>query len=183
MKNIFRNLSNFIQWYFTEEETTRNWRTEMDEWQKNNPSKPKLITNDYSKTKRNAALFGGYTTEGVKQAMNTLSNPKVTLNPFDAASPDTEMVTHANGAKESKTKSRFDLLPAFEVATIAQILGAGAVKYGENNWHGISTASHLNHALQHVFAYMFGDRSDDHLGHAATRLLFAMWKENNKDII
>jgi Domain of unknown function (DUF5664) len=164
MKNIFRNLSNFIQWYFTEEETTRNWRTKMDEWQKNNPSKPKPITNDYSKTKR-----------------NTPSNPKVTLNPFDAASPDTETVTHANGAKESKTNARFDLLPAFEVATIAQILGAGAIKYGDNNWHGISTASHLNHALQHVFAYMFGDRSDDHLGHAATRLLFAMWKENDDD--
>lgn len=99
---------------------------------------------------------------------------------FDAADPNCETVTHANGSSESKTDLRFDLLPAVEIATIAKILGEGSVKYGDNNWHGITTESNLNHALQHIFAFLAGDESDDHLGHAATRLLFAMYKENNK---
>lgn len=106
--------------------------------------------------------------------------PKAKNSIFDAADPNCETVTHPNGASESKTNLRFDLLPPVEIATIAKILGEGSVKYGEDNWHGITTESNLNHALQHIYAFLAGDESDDHLGHAATRLLFAMWKENNK---
>lgn len=89
-------------------------------------------------------------------------------------------MTYENGASESKTDLRFDLLPAVEIAEIANVLGKGAIKYGDDNWKGISTASHLNHAMQHIFAYIAGDRSDDHLSHAATRCIFAMYTAKNK---
>ena len=100
---------------------------------------------------------------------------------FSNASPDAPTITHSNGASESKTDLRFDLIPAEELAIIAKILNDGAIKYGEFNWEGISTKSHLNHAIQHVFAYLSGDRSDDHLGHAATRCMFAMWTDKHSN--
>ena len=102
-------------------------------------------------------------------------------NIFANASPNAPMVTNSNGASESGTNLRFDLIPSEEIATIAAILIEGAIKYGEYNWKGITTMSHINHALQHIFAYISGDRSDDHLGHAATRLMFAMWTAKHND--
>lgn len=98
---------------------------------------------------------------------------------FSNASPDAPISIQENGAKQSHTDLRFDLIPPEELATIAKILGQGAVKYGDYNWHGITTESNLNHAIQHIYAWLSGDRTDDHLGHAATRLMFAMWTSKN----
>lgn len=81
---------------------------------------------------------------------------------------------HPNGAKESKTYYRADLLPPLATLKVCQILHEGAEKYGDKNWMGIPLESHLNHALIHLFAYLQGDVSDEHLSHAVTRLLFAL---------
>jgi hypothetical protein len=56
---------------------------------------------------------------------------------------------------------------------VAQVLHLGAVKYGENNWRGIPVSDHLNHALIHIYAYLSGDTQDNHLGHAACRMMMA----------
>jgi len=99
---------------------------------------------------------------------------------WSSANSDAETVTYANGASESKTELRFDLIPSDEIATIAKVLGQGAIKYGDDNWKSLPTWTHLNHALQHIFAYLAGDQSDDHLSHAATRLIFAMWSDKKE---
>ena len=99
---------------------------------------------------------------------------------WNSASSDAETVTYANGASESKTELRFDLIPPDEIATIAKVLGQGAIKYGEDNWKALPTWTHLNHALQHIFAFLANDKSDDHLSHAATRLIFAMWSDKKE---
>jgi len=99
---------------------------------------------------------------------------------WSSASSDAETVTYDNGASESKTELRFDLIPPDEIATIAKVLGQGAIKYGDDNWKALPTWTHLNHALQHIFAYLANDKSDDHLSHAATRLIFAMWSNKKK---
>ena len=83
----------------------------------------------------------------------------------------TDLVT---GAKQSATKYRCDLLPPQAILRIADILHQGAEKYGDWNWHRISPGQHLNHALVHIFAMLAGDESDDHIGHAACRLLMAL---------
>jgi hypothetical protein len=54
------------------------------------------------------------------------------------------------------------------------VLAAGATKYGENNWHLIPAAENVNHALTHLIARQAGDASDEHLEHAACRILFAL---------
>ncbi len=87
---------------------------------------------------------------------------------------DAEVVVSPNGAKQSKTLYRADLLPQRATLAVAGVLHEGSVKYGDGNWKGIPVDSHLNHALIHIFVYLAGDRSDDHLEHAACRALMAL---------
>lgn len=91
-------------------------------------------------------------------------------------------VTNSKGAKQSSTLGRFDLIPGSSMRRLASILDYGAGKYGENNWHGLELSDHINHALEHLFAYLEGNTSEDHLGHAMTRMIFAVWKEEEENI-
>jgi hypothetical protein len=50
----------------------------------------------------------------------------------------------------------------------------GAVRFGEKNWQkGMPMGDILNHALAHIFNYLDGDQTEDHLGHAAANLMMA----------
>lgn len=81
--------------------------------------------------------------------------------------------TLPSGARQSATGTRYDLMPAHAVRAVAEVLDRGARKYGVNNWVPIPVDSHLNHAVNHVYLWLAGDRSEDHLTHAACRLLMA----------
>lgn len=91
--------------------------------------------------------------------------------------PDAPTVVNDAGAKQSKTLYRCDLLPPQATLAVAKVLQEGSVKYGDNNWHGIPVADHLNHAMVHVFASLAGDTQDDHLEHAACRILMALERQ------
>jgi hypothetical protein len=87
-----------------------------------------------------------------------------------------EAPTHTNeqGGAQSTIPVRCDLLPPLAILAVAATLSPAAVKYGEANWRKIPQKDHVNHALAHIFAHLSGDTGDDHLNHAACRLLFAM---------
>lgn len=75
---------------------------------------------------------------------------------------------------------RFDLIPASGAARVAEAMAHGAEKYGEGNWEkGMPVKFMLNHALAHIFQYLSGDRSEDHLGHAAANLCMACHSEEH----
>lgn len=88
--------------------------------------------------------------------------------------PDVPIVTAPNGAKQSDTPYRFDLMDPKAMFELAYVLSYGAKKYGDDNWRGLPVNDHLNHALQHIYAYLGGDYSDNHLAHALCRMLFAV---------
>ena len=88
--------------------------------------------------------------------------------------PDAPTVTNAAGAKQSELRYRCDLLPAKATLAVAAVLHHGEVKYGKDNWRGIPQSDHINHAMTHYLAWLAGDKSDDHLGHAACRALMAI---------
>lgn len=94
--------------------------------------------------------------------------------------PTLDVVTNANGARQSRLDVRCDLLPPKATLRISAILRQGAERYGDTNYLGISTADHLNHALTHVLQYLAGDVSEDHLGNAAARMLFALETKGSK---
>lgn len=65
----------------------------------------------------------------------------------------------------------------------AEVAKYGADKYGETihsrNYTKIPVEEHINHAIQHLYAYLAGDTSDDHLGHAIVRAMFAYDVDQN----
>jgi hypothetical protein len=89
-------------------------------------------------------------------------------------SPDAPTVKNDQGGVQSATAGRFDLIPPKSMFRLAAIMDHGARKYAPNNWKKIEIDSHVNHALQHLFAYLAGDRQDDHLGHALARAAMAV---------
>jgi hypothetical protein len=74
---------------------------------------------------------------------------------------------------QSDLRHRFDLLDPAALYEMTNVLDSGARKYGDNNWKAIPVESHLNHLLAHVFAYLSGDRTVDHLSNAFCRAMFA----------
>ena len=88
--------------------------------------------------------------------------------------PDAPISVNKLGGKQSDSPFRCDLLPPLATLEVARVLKYGAEKYGEQNWHSISVAEHLNHVLTHVLAYQANDQSDGHLEHAACRMLMAL---------
>ena len=99
--------------------------------------------------------------------------------------PDAPVVENENGGKQSDTPYGFHLLPISALFDAAKVAKYGADKYGETfserNYTKIDTIEHLNHAIQHIYAFLAGDKQDDHLGHAIVRLMFAFDVEKRKD--
>lgn len=90
---------------------------------------------------------------------------------------DVPVIENENGGKQSDTPYGFHMLPVSALFDAAKVAKYGADKYGETidqrNYVKIPTVDHLNHAIQHIYAWLAGDRQDDHLGHAIVRLMFA----------
>lgn len=91
--------------------------------------------------------------------------------------PDAPVVTNAQGGKQSDTPYAFHMIPTSSIFAAAQTLGYGAKKYGETindrNYTKIPTEEHINHAIQHLYAFLAGDKQDEHLPHAIARCMFA----------
>lgn len=102
--------------------------------------------------------------------------------------PNTPVVENEQGGKQSATPYGFHLLPTSSVFAAAEVAAYGAAKYGEDfhhrNYTKITVEEHINHAIQHLYAYLAGDTSDDHLGHAIVRAMFAYdvnWRKELPD--
>jgi len=87
---------------------------------------------------------------------------------------DAPMEVNDRGGKQSATPYAFDLIDALAMFELARVHAEGAKKYGPLNWRRIEARSHLNHALQHAFAWLANDTQDDHLSHAVTRMFMAL---------
>ena len=84
---------------------------------------------------------------------------------------------------------RYDLISPIGLEAAARAYAEGAEKFGYCNWeNGMPVTDLLNHALAHIFKFLGGDRSEDHLGHATWNLLgashsYALWPELNQDLL
>ena len=93
---------------------------------------------------------------------------------IEGVGPETAITTNEKGGKQSDTPYRFDLIDAKAMFRLAQVMAYGAKRYAPNNWRLITKEDHINHALQHLYAYLAGDKQDDHLGHALARIMMAV---------
>src|SRR5688572_21351918 len=92
---------------------------------------------------------------------------------YTGISPDSPITENERGGKQSVVEGRFDLIPPVAAFELAKVMEHGAQKYAPRNWMKIPVDSHLNHLLMHVFAYMAGDRQEEHLTHALARAAMA----------
>lgn len=99
--------------------------------------------------------------------------------------PTAPVITNLAGGRQSATPYFFRGLPPLALAKIAALLHDAASRYEDDrdepyrdplvrNWHKIPQYDHEEHAWQHMVAHLAGDDSDDHLTHAACRLLMAL---------
>lgn len=94
---------------------------------------------------------------------------------------DTGAVRSASIAGEGTKPVRYDLISAIALRRLAETYAEGAIKYSANNWRrGIPVSNLLNHALGHVVAFMAGDRTEDHMAHAAWNLFAVMEFEETR---
>jgi hypothetical protein len=100
------------------------------------------------------------------------------MTPIISLSPDAPVETNILGGKQSTSPYGFHLLPAKALFEVARIMKYGADKYNETledrNYLKVPLEQHLNHAIAHVYAFLAGDDSDDHLSHFATRAIMAL---------
>jgi hypothetical protein len=87
------------------------------------------------------------------------------------------------GAKHDSDKPRMDLLPFDALIKVAEVLGMGAAKYGENNWRGVARKRYEAALLRHYTAYKNGEKKDQesglsHLSHMACNALFILALED-----
>lgn len=101
---------------------------------------------------------------------------------------DEPTVTFATGAVRGAVQTRYDLISPIGLRRVAETCHEGAEKYGDHNWEkGMQVSVMANHAIAHLYKYLSGDRSEDHLAHAAWNCLGAMhseelWRNLNLDL-
>jgi hypothetical protein len=88
-------------------------------------------------------------------------------------SKDEPRVTNEYGGSQSRVLYDFTLADPKAMFEMCKVLKEGADKYGAENWRFIPIEDHLNHMLIHAYAYLAGDKSDEHLSHIMCRALFA----------
>ncbi len=89
-------------------------------------------------------------------------------------------VTFETGAVRSSDRvgERYDLISPIGLRRLAKTCHEGATKYSDFNWErGMPVSEMLNHAISHIYSYASGDRSEDHLAHAAWNMFGAMHSE------
>lgn len=70
---------------------------------------------------------------------------------------------------------RFSLIPPFGITSVAMTMAEGERKgYKNQGWQVLGIDTHLDHAMGHIMAHMMGDRKENHLSHAACRILMAL---------
>lgn len=85
-----------------------------------------------------------------------------------------------------RDEERWDLISPVGMRHLARTYAEGAKKFGAFNWeNGMPVTDLINHGLAHVFAWLDGNRDEDHLGHAVWNFIGAIhslekWPELNR---
>ena len=86
------------------------------------------------------------------------------------------ITTNDNGGMQHFRPYRAQALPPRALIEVSKVryIGYSELGYDDDNYKSIPKEEHIGRALIHIFAYLAGDTSNNHLAHAATRILMAL---------
>ena len=91
-----------------------------------------------------------------------------------------EMPTGAHRA-DATGKGKYVLISPVAMRRLAGVYERGAAAYGSNNWKkGMPMSRVLDSAIRHLYQYLGGDRSEDHLAQAAWNVFAAIHFEEKR---
>ena len=87
-----------------------------------------------------------------------------------------EIKANENGGKQHFRPFRCQAIPPKAAMEIGKVRWEGFNKHGysDENYKLIEKEEHIGRALTHIFAYLAGDKSNDHLAHATCRMMMAL---------
>ena len=130
---------------------------------------------DYYADQENAELCGSDDYTGPRSIADTLEE----LSKLYPVLPQSVKQFDTGAVRSTDAECvRYDLITPVGLERLAKTYAEGARKYSDNNWlRGMPISDLLNHAIRHQYLYLSGDRSEDHLAHAAWGLFAAMHSE------
>ena len=110
--------------------------------------------------------------ESLRELAEELKKP----TPNKTLGNDAPPSVNENGGKQHHRPYRMQAIPPKAIMEVGKVRYKGFTElgYDDENYKLIGKKEHVGRALTHIFAYLAGDDSNDHLSHAACRLLFAL---------
>ena len=90
-----------------------------------------------------------------------------------------DMTRNAHGGKQHSTPYRMEALMPNAILEVGKVRREGHDTHGysDENYKLIPMREHVGRALGHLFKWLAGDKTNDHLSHAACRVLMALEME------
>lgn len=153
-----------------------------------NPQETITIEVSFPTSDQSDPLFDQSVLEDDDMSLCEYENEGDEYTPVDVwtESPNDPVVEDENGGRQSALKVDWTLIPYDALLYVAQVLTAGAEKYGKDNWKLLPPSDHAKHRIHHAIAathLIDNDLETEerivHLSHEICRALFEIHSLTN----